>query len=79
MVLLDHIIQKLISSYFDPFANIIIILLYGCSIGATFIDIDQAWLTVATYGFGKKPYVAFMSRFAVNRKSMVSQSLSTAR
>jgi len=55
MVLLDHIIQILALPCFDPLASIIIILFYGCSIGATFIDIDQAWLTVVAYSFGEKP------------------------
>ena len=67
VVLLYDIVEVLALANFNPFAVVSVVLLDGCSVGATFIDIEslpqersecfgyQARLTIMTNRFGEKP------------------------
>ena len=60
MVLLYYVVQVFALPDFDPLVFIAIVLLDGGSVGATFVDVDQAGFAVRTDGFVQKPSRCFL-------------------
>jgi len=54
MILFDNIIQVLALANLDTFVFVTVVLFDRCSVGTTFINIDETRFSVSTDGFGQK-------------------------
>lgn len=68
MVLLNNVVEVLTLPYFDALVLILIVLFNGRSIGATFIDVDQARFPIGPYSLSQKSLGGFFISLGSQQK-----------